>query len=174
MRKITKDTTVMEALSIHPAARALLKESGIRFIGRDANPMESLERVAKANGLSENQLATLVAKLNSTPSHSRGVSISLTENAAEELKALLRKKPGKKAMRLRLVSIGCAMYSYDMDFATKRMDSEAACSAKGITFFVEKRRLDFLNGLLIDYDPSNQGFVFHNPNMRQEKPDVVL
>lgn len=169
MTAITKEMTILEILSSNPQARAILKDGGIKFIGRSASPHESLEHVAKANGLADTQIEGLVSNLNRSASGKSGsMSISLSGDAAEELKNLLSKRAGKKGLRLRLVSAGCAVYTYDLDFASKALEDEFPCRAGGLVFFVEKRHRDLLNGLRIAYDRDAKGFVFENPNVREQ------
>ncbi len=173
--KITKSMSILEILSSGPRARSILREGGIRFVGKKASPLESLEFVAKANGLGERQIEGLVVKLNESLKKGKpSIKISLTEKAAEELKSLLSKRPGKNGFRLRLVSIGCAMYSYDLDFATKALEGEAVIKSGELAFFVEKRHADFLSGLRIGYDPEAGGFVFENPNIKKSASDIPV
>ena len=176
MKRITKEMSILEILSSSPKARSILREGGIKFVGKKASPLESLELVAKANGLDEKQTEGLVLKLNESlkKGSTSGIKISLSEAAAQELRNLLSKKPGKKGFRLRLVSIGCSVYSYDLDFATKAVESEATCKAGNLTFFIEKKHRDFLNGLRIEYDSEAGGFVFDNPNMKKSESNIPV
>lgn len=163
----TKDMSVVKILSLYPLAREVLKRHGIAFIGKQLSPLESIEKAAIGNGLSGEQLAALLAEINEGILEKKttffGEVLRLTPRAAEELNGMLAKKPGKKGIRLRLVSDGCALYSYDMDFGTKKLDGEIVFKTSGLTFYLEKKMMGFLQGTEIDYQG---GFLFLNPNVK--------
>ncbi len=70
-----------------------------------------------------------------------------------------------------LVSTGCSIYTYDLDFGTQpNPETEVACDSEGVTFYVEKKRLAFLQGLKIDFLPEKGGFMFDNPNVKDTLP----
>lgn len=161
---VTRETTVTQLLALHPEARALLRSAGISFIGRSASPLESIERVAKANGLDSAAIDALVSAINDAAAAQRGAAppaIHLTPSAAAELRRLLAARPGKRVL-LRIAT-DCGLYTYDLDFTAVATDNDVPCEASGVPFLVEKKMLVFLNGLTIDY---RGGFVFENPNAR--------
>lgn len=173
--KATKEMSIVHIISASPLARPVLLKHGIKFIGKGLSPLESLEKVAKGNGLSDSDIEKILGEINSasgmTPSASVGLEkkgevIELTESAAEKLKQIVRLK-GKKGIRLRLVSDGCSTYVYDMDFATKRIGNEIEVKTGNVKFFVEQKTVDFIKGTMIDYNAEKEGFVFDNPNVKK-------
>ena len=64
--KITKDTSVSRAISISPFARGIFQKHGIKFIGKDVSPLESIEKAGQANGLSEKDIENIVIEINNS------------------------------------------------------------------------------------------------------------
>lgn len=164
-KKISKDMSVAKIISSSPKARSVMSEHGIKFIGKDLSPLESLEKVAKGNGLNSSDIDKMLAEINKQPEQASKNVIELTDSASVQLRDLIKAKQ-KKGIRLRLVSDGCSTYVYDMDFGTKRVGDEIETKANGIRFFIEKKSVDFINGTKIDYDNIKEGFVFANPNVK--------
>lgn len=165
---ITKDTPVATALGEVPEARKIFSDHGIRFIGRDVSPLESVDVVAKGNGLAGDQIAAMIAEINAISEKVLDPTdaIMLTPAAAARLKEFLARKT-KRAVRLRLVSSGCSVYSYDIDAAAKSSSTELDVVSQGVHVLVEKKHLALLKGTVIDFDVKEQGFVFRNPNVRE-------
>ncbi len=169
MAEVTRQTSVSNAIAITPRARRIFRAHGIEFIGKQLSPLESIEIVARGNNLTEEKIDLMIKEINESmkekdlpPEH----AIKLTDKAAAKLKELLRAKKGKKGFRLRLASDGCGLYTYDIDFGTKAIGEELALSFSGLKFYIEKKFLSLLYGTEIDYDPSKDGFVFNNPNVK--------
>ncbi len=167
--KITKDTSVSRAISMAPLARGIFQKYGIKFIGKDVSPLESIEKAALANSLSEKDSDKIIEEINDSLREQKISTeniIKLSDSAAEKLKEFLKTKKDKKGVRLRLVSDGCATYVYDMDFGTKPVGEEIKTESQGISFFIEKKTIALINGTEIDYNQEKGGFVFNNPNVK--------
>lgn len=165
--QVTKEMSIVRILSLYPLAREVIKRNGIEFIGKGLSPFESLDVVGRGNGLSEERIESVVQELNKgieekTKALFEGELIRLTEPAAVYLNRLLGQR-GKRGIRLRLASDGCGLYSYDMDFATKKLSDELEFKASGVTLFLEKKTIGLLKGTTIDYQ---EGFLFKNPNVK--------
>ena len=167
-KKITSDMSIVHIISTSPLARNILLNNGIKFVGRGLSPLESLEKVAKGNGLSDKEIGKIIDELNTPAKRETKKIIEVSQTADEKLKELIKSKPGKKGIRLRLVSDGCSTYVYDMDFATKRVENEAVVKAGGVTFFVDPKTIDFIKGTTIDYSTKEGGFIFQNPNVKSD------
>lgn len=165
-KKATRDMSIVQIISLSPLARSILLKYGVKFIGKGLSPLESLETVARGNGLSEADIENILNDINSYREIRKDTALDVTNIAAEKLKSIIKSK-NKKGIRLRLVSDGCATYVYDMDFATKRIGNEVVFKTSGITFFVETKTADFVRGTKIDYDSEREGFVFTNPNVKK-------
>ena len=166
-KKITKDISIVDIISQNPMARGVLLENGIKFVGQGLSPLESLEKVAKGNGLDNKQIENILKELNKEqPKTSNKDVIQISSAAGTKLKEMIKSK-NKKGIRLRLVSDGCATYVYDMDFGTRRIEGEIELKANGVTFYIDPKSADFIRGTKIDYDTKEEGFVFDNPNVKK-------
>lgn len=97
--------------------------------------------------------------------------ITLTENAVQELKALLeRKRAAGEAgsgtgLRLGVQRGGCAGLQYTMQVA-QREEGDQVVQQNGVSVFLAPDSLDYLRGCHIDFssDLSDSGFKIVNPN----------
>jgi iron-sulfur cluster assembly accessory protein len=95
--------------------------------------------------------------------------IHLTENAAEEVKSLLRMpENGGKTLRVYVEEGGCSGMQYSMVFDEQRAD-DLAVSMHGVSVVVDPFSAQYLRGALVDYsnDLTGGGFKISNPNARQ-------
>ena len=164
-KKVSKNMSVSSIISAYPYSKDIMSSHGIRFIGKDLSPLEPLEKVAKGNGLSDKDVENIVSEI-SAYKENKNLQIEVTDNAAGKLKEVLKEKR-MKAVRLRLYSDGCALYQYDIDFTSVKRNNDVELKVAGIKFFVEKKSVDFLNGVRIRYDMVENGFVFDNPNVKK-------
>ena len=166
-KKITEDMTIVKIISENPLARGVLLNNGIKFVGKGLSPLESLEKVAKGNGLTDKDINNILKELNrEQPKHADRNILEVTDIASQKLKLLIKSKH-KKGIRLRLVSDGCATYVYDMDFGTKRVEGEVEFKTNGVIFYIEPKTVDFIRGTKIGFDTAENGFVFDNPNVKK-------
>jgi iron-sulfur cluster assembly protein len=95
-------------------------------------------------------------------------AMSLTDAAAERVKALVAKGGEDQIMGLRVgvKSRGCSGLSYFVEYAKERKKFEEVVEDKGVKIFIDPAATMFLLGSEMDYveDTLNSGFVFHNPN----------
>src|SRR2546426_1209013 len=93
--------------------------------------------------------------------------ITLTENAASQIKTLLKDQdaPGK-ALRVYVEAGGCSGMEYGMAFDEKKADDEVI-SQDGVSVVIDPMSANFLKGSVIDYVDSLQGsgFKIQNPNV---------
>lgn len=175
-KKVIKEMTVAEIIRTFPQAAVSFRKFGIEFIGKDLSPLESLEKVSYGNGLTEEALRKMIDEINDEMNRKpvEDVSetfINLTDKAAEEFREQLAKKKDKKGIRLRLVSSGCVLYVYDMEYANKRYGDEIEFETKGIRFFVQKKTIPLIDGVTIDYLYGKRGFKFNNPHVKEDIED---
>ena len=93
--------------------------------------------------------------------------ITLTDNAVQELKALLVDKnaPDGSGLRLGVQRGGCAGLQYTMQVATGA-EGDQVIAQDGVQVFLAEDSLEHLKGCMIDYstDLSDAGFKIVNPN----------
>lgn len=93
--------------------------------------------------------------------------ITLTDNAVQELKALLQRKGAAEdsGLRLGVQRGGCAGLQYTMQVAD-REEGDQILQQDGVAVFLAPDSLEYLKGCHIDFshDLSDSGFKIVNPN----------
>ncbi len=95
--------------------------------------------------------------------------VTLTENAAGEVRSLLQKPENAgKALRVFVEQGGCSGMQYSMTFDERRPDDFAA-QAFGVSFLVDPFSAQYLRGAVVDFSDSltGGGFKVSNPNARE-------
>src|SRR3954470_13510551 len=95
--------------------------------------------------------------------------VSLTENAAAEVKSLLSKPENAgKTLRIYVEQGGCSGMQYSMTFDEKRPD-DVDKEMHGVSVLVDPFSAQYLRGTVIDFSDSltSGGFKMSNPNARQ-------
>ena len=98
-----------------------------------------------------------------------GFVVSLTQNAAEEIRSLLQKPENQgKAFRVYVEQGGCSGMQYSMTFDEKR-PGDHVTEAQGVPVLVDSFSADYLRGAQVDFSDSLTagGFKISNPNARQ-------
>ena len=93
--------------------------------------------------------------------------MSLSDAAAERLKAMEAARPGETAgLRVGVKNGGCAGMEYTMEWADKADPLDERLEDKGVTLLIDKKAVLFLLGTVMDYktETLKSGFVFENPN----------
>ena len=99
------------------------------------------------------------------------MSIQLTESAAKHIAKELAKKPEVLGFRLGTKKAGCTGFAYVVDYATEITDNDEVFESQGVKLVVDRDSLPMLEGLEIDFVTTNlinQGFEFHNPNVKEQ------
>jgi iron-sulfur cluster assembly protein len=93
--------------------------------------------------------------------------VTLTDAAIEKVKAMMVKE-GKEgyALRLGVVTGGCAGLSYEMKFQKNPYDNDTVLEVKGLKVMVNQESAPFLKGIQVDYVDTlkESGFKYKNPN----------
>jgi len=93
--------------------------------------------------------------------------MSLTDAAAERVKALLAKR-GKPAVGVRvgIRTKGCSGLSYTIEYADEKNKFDEVVEQKGVTVLIDPKAVMFLIGTQMDYveEKLKSGFTFVNPN----------
>jgi len=95
--------------------------------------------------------------------------ITLTENAAEEVKDILKQPENAgKTMRIYVEQGGCSGMQYSMVFDEKRPDDIAA-EMHGVSVLVDPFSANYLRGTVVDFSDAmtGGGFKISNPNAKQ-------
>ena len=93
--------------------------------------------------------------------------LTITDTAAERVKALLAKSPEPVlGLRVGVKTRGCSGLSYSVEYAKETKKFEDVVEEKGVRVFIDPAATLFLIGSEMDYveDKFQSGFVFRNPN----------
>lgn len=97
--------------------------------------------------------------------------ITLTLNAAERIKELIKDKPNTIGVKIGVKRRGCNGYSYTMNYADEdyiKITKDEKVDAYGVKVFVDPKAIFFLVGTQMDYveTPLSSEFTFENPNSK--------
>ena len=98
-------------------------------------------------------------------------ALSVTESAAQRIRALLAKR-GKPSVGIRVGvrSRGCSGLTYTLEYADEKGKFDELVEDKGVTILIDPKATMFILGSEVDYveDKLQSGFVFRNPNATGE------
>lgn len=92
--------------------------------------------------------------------------MSLTEGAAERLRALYAKGEHGKLLRIAVKTKGCSGLSYDLSWTDAAAPTDEVITDRGVTVLIDRKATLFLIGTVMDYEVKamTSGFTFTNPN----------
>ena len=97
----------------------------------------------------------------------RPKAITLTDRAAERVKAIMAAEPGKYVgLKVGVDNGGCAGMKYKMDYAESVEALDEVVEDKGVKILIDPKAILFLLGSVMDYEEGlyESGFKFDNPN----------
>ena len=104
---------------------------------------------------------------NSTKETSNQPVVILTDSAIEKVKSMMAKE-GKEgyALRVGVVTGGCAGLSYEMKFQKNPYDNDKTSEQNGLRIIVNEESVPFIQGIHVDYIDTlkESGFKYKNPN----------
>jgi iron-sulfur cluster assembly protein len=92
--------------------------------------------------------------------------MSLTEVAADRLRALYAGGQQGQLLRIAVGTKGCSGHSYDMSWVAEPGPGDEVVTDQGVTVLVDRKATLFLIGTTMDYEVKDlsAGFTFTNPN----------
>ncbi len=92
--------------------------------------------------------------------------MTLSDAAAERLRALYAKAEAGKLLRIAVKTKGCSGMSYDLSWVDAAGPGDEVVSDKDVTVLVDRKATLFLIGTMMDYEVKamSAGFTFVNPN----------
>lgn len=95
------------------------------------------------------------------------MSVTLTENAARQIKKQLEKRGKGIGLKLGVKKSGCSGYAYALEYADHLKENDAIFENFGVKVIVQETDLQFVEGIELDYrrEGINEAFQFNNPNV---------
>ncbi len=92
--------------------------------------------------------------------------VTLSENAARRINAILAKQSGKDYLRVSVEGGGCSGFSYKFDLEDKKNDDDIIVERDGARVLVDEMSMEFMRGSEIDFSNELIGAAFkiNNPN----------
>jgi iron-sulfur cluster assembly protein len=96
------------------------------------------------------------------------MSVSLTENAANQIKKQLEKRGKGIGLKLGVKKSGCSGYAYALDYADALAEDDVVFENFGVKIIVQQTDLPVIDGIEVDYrrEGINAAFQFNNPNVK--------
>jgi iron-sulfur cluster assembly accessory protein len=105
--------------------------------------------------------------LTTAPAEAPATNVTLTDNAAVKVRALLDQE-GRDDLRLRIAVQpgGCAGLQYQLFFDERALDGDLELDLHGVPVVVDRMSGPYLGGATIDFTDTieQQGFTIDNPN----------
>jgi iron-sulfur cluster assembly protein iscA len=97
------------------------------------------------------------------------MSITLTEKAAQRVKAFLDNRGKGIGLRLGVKTSGCSGLAYVLEFVDVLNEEDQVFEQHGVNIIVDPKSLVYLNGIELDYvkEGLNEGFKYNNPNVKE-------
>lgn len=94
------------------------------------------------------------------------MAVSLTDAAAERVRAQLARRGRGFGLRLGVKTTGCSGMAYVLEFADAPDADDRVFEEKGVKIVISAKSLVYLDGTELDYgrEGLNEGFRFTNPN----------
>jgi len=93
--------------------------------------------------------------------------ITITDRAAEKIRALLAGAKEGHGLRVKVVEGGCSGFEYKMDIDSPEAEDQVF-EKNGARIMLDSKSILHLNGTELDYknELMQSGFVFNNPNVK--------
>lgn len=93
--------------------------------------------------------------------------ITITDRAAEKIRALLARGSEGHGLRVKVVEGGCSGFEYKMDMDSPQAEDQVF-EKNGARILLDPQSFLHLNGTALDYKDElmQSGFVFNNPNVK--------
>jgi iron-sulfur cluster assembly protein len=92
--------------------------------------------------------------------------MTVTDRAAEQVRAVMKTKPEAVALKIGLKKGGCAGMEYTLDWAEEVGRYDEVVEANGVKLLIDPMAVMYMFGTEMDYqvDKFSAQFVFNNPN----------
>jgi len=166
---ITRNMTIGDMVQKYPSAVEVLLEEGVHCVGCGAAYFETIEQGLAGHGKTEEEINNVIKKLNeSIPKEEGTEELTITDNAVNKVKDLLKKKEKKSSLRVKVKSGGCAGQQYHFEFSDEKKEDDKEIIVDEVKFLIDKESMEQLKGSKIDYVDglTGAGFKISNPNAK--------
>ncbi|MBF8262777.1 MAG: iscA [Parachlamydiales bacterium] len=121
----------------------------------------TLEEKLSSHPMTDEQINTLVSRLNAVLDEPDEPAIQMTEEAARQFRSILveEKKIGW-ALRFGIQDSGCCGYEYFLDYSEQAQTTDQVFESHGIQIHVDPKSAAQLDGTIIDYAEGKHGAGF--------------
>ena len=98
------------------------------------------------------------------------MAITMTEVAAEHVKAHLVGRKAGVGIRVGVQTTGCSGLAYVLEFVDEPNEEDTVFVSHDVSIFVDPKSLVYIDGTEMDFikEGLNEGFEFNNPNAKSE------
>jgi iron-sulfur cluster assembly protein len=98
------------------------------------------------------------------------MSVTVTEIAAQRIKAFLDNRGSGVGLRLGVKPSGCSGMAYVMEYVDQADEDDQVFEMFDVKIFVDAKSLLYIDGTELDFTKEglNEGFKFNNPNTTGE------
>ena len=98
------------------------------------------------------------------------MAVTLTEAAAARVQKFLASRGKGIGLRLGVKTSGCSGMAYALEFVDEAGPEDTIFESHGVKVLVDPKSLAYLDGTELDFakEGLNEGFKFHNPNVKGE------
>ncbi|GEL07789.1 HesB/IscA family protein [Salisediminibacterium halotolerans] len=92
--------------------------------------------------------------------------LTITEAAANQVKAMMEEEEGAAYLRVGVQGGGCSGLSYGMGFDTEKHEDDTLIEVEGLNVLVDNESASMIKGTTIDFKENMMGggFTIDNPN----------
>ena len=94
----------------------------------------------------------------------------MTQSAATHVQNFLTKRGKGIGLRLGVKTTGCSGMAYKLEYADTVENNDQVFESFGVKLLVDPKSLPYIDGTELDFvrEGLNEGFKFHNPNVKDE------
>ena len=98
------------------------------------------------------------------------MAITLTEKAAKHINRYMERRGKGIGLRFGVRTTGCSGLAYKLEYVDETGAEDRVFESHGVKVFVDPKSLPYIDGTELDFarEGLNEGFKFHNPNVKDE------
>jgi len=98
------------------------------------------------------------------------MAITLSESAANRVLTFMQNRGKGEGVRLGVKTSGCSGMAYVLEFVDEIEEDDVVFEDHGVKVIIDQKSLVYLDGTELDYGKEglNEGFIFNNPNVKNE------